>query len=53
MFIVQCQMWILSVPENGPALLGLLDIEVLNILKITCEVVGDPYESRKFNSQTI
>ena len=31
----------------------MLDIEVLDILKIMCEVMEDLYESRKFDSQTI
>ena len=38
---------------DGPALLGVPDIEMLNILKTTCEMIGDPHESRKFNLQTI
>ena len=29
------------------------DTELLNMLKITCEVIGDPHESRKFDSWTI
>ena len=40
-------------PGGSPALLGMLDIEVLNILKITVDEMGDPHESRKFDSQTI
>ena len=39
--------------ENSSALLGMLDIKVLNILRITYEVICNPHESRKFNSQTI
>ena len=42
-----------AVPEDGLALLGMPGIKVLNILKTTCEVIGDPHESRKLNSQKI
>ena len=41
------------VPGDDPALLGMTDIELLNILKVMCEVIGVPPESRKFNLQTI
>ena len=41
------------VPRDSLALLGMQDIELLNILKIMCEVIGDPHESRKFNLQTL
>ena len=41
------------VPDDGPAWLGMPDIKLLGILKIIHEVIGDPHESRKFNSQTI
>ena len=41
------------VPGDDPILLGMPRIEMLNILKIMCEVIGDPHESRKLNSQTI
>ena len=43
----------LVVPREGPALHGMPDIELLNILWITCKVINDPHESRKFNSQTM
>ena len=39
------------VPEDGQPLLGMPDIELLNILKRTFEVKDDTHESRKFNSQ--
>ena len=38
---------------DGPALLAMPDIELLNTLKVTCEIIGDPHESRKFDSQTV
>ena len=41
------------IPGEGPALLGMPDIEVLRILKITLGVIGNPPENKKFNSQTI
>ena len=41
------------VPGDGPALQGMLDIELLVILKIMCEVVGGQQEDRKFYSQRI
>ena len=34
-------------------LLVMSDTKLFNILKITCEVIGDQHKSRKFNSQTI
>ena len=40
-------------PGGGPVLLGMPDIELLCIMKIMCEVVGDQQADRKFNSQTI
>ena len=39
--------------EDCPALQGMSDIEVLDILKITCEVMGDPYKSRMFECKTM
>ena len=38
---------------DGPALLGIQDIELLDILKVTCEVMGVPHEGRKPNPQTM
>ena len=43
----------LVVPGDGPALLWMPDIQLLNILRITCEVIGDLHKSRKINSQII
>ena len=37
---------------EGPALLGMPDIKLLNILSIMCEVISKPPESRMFHSQT-
>ena len=34
------------VPGDCPLLLGMQDIEVLDLLKIMCEVMGDPHKSR-------
>ena len=34
------------VPAESPVLLWMSVIELLNILKIMCEVIGDPHESR-------
>ena len=41
------------VPRDCPSLLGIPDIELLNIVKIMCEVIGDPHESQKFDLQAI
>ena len=38
------------VPGNGPVLLQVLDIEVLGILKITCEVIDSQLASSKYDS---
>ena len=38
-------------PGDGPVFLGMPDTELLNIMKITCEVIGDPHGSSKFDSQ--
>ena len=43
----------LVVLGDGPALLGMPDIKLQHILKITCKAIGHPHESRKFDSQTI
>ena len=39
------------VPGDGPVLLGMPDIEVLNIPRIICEGMGGIHKSRIFNSQ--
>ena len=44
---------IFVIPQDSPSLLGMWDIELLNILKIMSEVISDPHESRKFDSQAI
>ena len=41
------------VPGDSPIMLGMPDIELLNILRITCDTIGGYHESRKFNSQTV
>ena len=41
------------VPGDCPALLGMLDIEQLYILRITCDINGEAYESSKFDLQTM
>ena len=41
------------VPDDGPALLGMLDINLLSILGTMCDITGEPHESRKFDLQTI
>ena len=48
---VKCRFFV--VPGDGPTVLRKSDIKLLSILKITCDVIGDPHESRKFDSQTI
>ena len=47
----KCKLFV--VPENSPALLWMLDIELLNVLKIMCKVIDNPHESRKFDSKTV
>ena len=39
-------------PGEDLALLGMPCIELLNVLRITCKVISDPHEGRKFDSQT-
>ena len=39
------------VPGEGPALLGITDITLLDVLKIACEVVGQQQQSRNLDSQ--
>ena len=50
---VKCRCFV--VPNDGPALLGMPNIELLSIVQITCKVISEPHESRsrKFDSQTI
>ena len=48
---VKCRLFV--VPGDGPSLLGMPDIELLSILRATCDIIGEPHESRKFNSQRI
>ena len=42
-----------DVPGDGPVLLMIPDIKLLNKLQIMCEVLGDQSADRKFNSHTI
>ena len=44
-----CQIEILLVPQDSPFLLGMQDIKLLDILKVLCEMMEDPDESRKLN----
>ena len=37
-------------PGDGPILLGMPNIELLNILRITLDIIGKPHESRTFDS---
>ena len=39
------------VPGDAPVLFEKLDIEVMEILKITCEVINSQQTGRKFNPQ--
>ena len=48
---IKCSFFVL--PGDGPVLLGMSDIELLSILRITCDIIDEPHESRKFNLQTI
>ena len=47
----KCQYFV--VPGDSTALLGIPDIKVLSILRITQDTIGEPNESRRFDSQTI
>ena len=47
----KCRFFVL--PEDGPALLGVPNIEMLSILRITCDVIGESHEGRKLESQTV
>ena len=49
--IARCGFFV--VPENGPALLRMPDIEFLDILKIMFKVVEGKQADRKFDSQTM
>ena len=40
-------------PGDGPVLLGMPDIKLLNLLKIMCEVVEGQQPDRKFDFQII
>ena len=46
--IARCRFFV--VPGDSPALLGMPDIELLAILKIMCDLVGDQQANRKFDS---
>ena len=41
------------VPGDGRPLPGMPDFKVLDILKIMCEMMGDPHKSRVFDPQTV
>ena len=41
------------ITEVGPTLLAMADIKMLNILKMTCDMIGEPHESSMFGSQRI
>ena len=43
-------MYILVVSGDGPGLLGIPDIKVLDILNIVCKLVDDYQVGRKFDS---
>ena len=42
-----------AVPDDSLALLGMLDIAMLSIVRITCDIIGVPHENRKVDSQKI
>ena len=46
-------MCVFAVLGDGPALLGMPDIELIGIIKIMSEVVEDQWVDRKFDSQTM
>ena len=48
--VVRCRFFV--VPGNGPALLGMLDTELLELLKIMSKVLNQQQVGRKVNSQT-
>ena len=39
-------------PGSGPAFLGMPDIELLGIMRVICETVGNKTANRKFETQT-
>ena len=41
------------VPGDGPALQGMADIQLLDILKTVCKVMGNCMKAGKFDSQTV
>ena len=47
----KCRLILLS--GDVPALFEISDIELLNILRITCDIIRGPYGSRKLDSQRI
>ena len=49
--IVKCRFFV--VPGNAPALLRMMDIEVLGILRIVCEVIDGQQAGRNFDCQMI
>ena len=42
-----------AVPGDGTPLLGMPDIKLLSILRLTCDVIGELYESRRSDLHTI
>ena len=48
---VRCRFFVVS--GDIPVLLGMLDIELLSILRMACDIIGEPHESGKFDLQTI
>ena len=49
--VASCRFFI--VPRDSPVLLGIPDIELLDILKVICDVTEGQQADRKFDSQTI
>ena len=43
--VAKCRFFV--VPGDCPALFGMSDSKMLNILRITCEVISNPHVSRK------
>ena len=48
---VKCRFFV--VPGDVTALFEMTDIELLSILRITCDIIGELNERRKFDLQTI
>ena len=48
---VKCTFFVVA--RDGSALVRMPDIELLHILKITCELMEGPHKTRMFNSQTM